>query len=71
MRTNIVIDDELMKSAMNFGEFSTKKALIEASLRLYIQLRQNQKEMIRQYHPDFDPIQEHLGLKTIDLSKYF
>jgi Arc/MetJ family transcription regulator len=47
MRTNIVIDDELMKSAMNFGEFSTKKALVEASLKLYLQLRQ--QDLIRQY----------------------
>jgi Arc/MetJ family transcription regulator len=47
MRTNIVIDDQLMKSAMNLGEFSTKRALVEASLKLYLQL--HQQELIRQY----------------------
>ena len=47
MRTNIEIDDRLMESAMNLGEFSTKRALVEASLKLYLKLyRQN---MIRQY----------------------
>ena len=47
MRTNIVIDDELMESALKLGEFPTKKALVEAALSLYIQLRQQAN--LRQY----------------------
>ncbi len=47
MRTNIVINDELMESALKIGEFSTKKALVEAALALYIQLRQQAN--LRQY----------------------
>ncbi len=47
MRTNIVIDDHLMKSAMKFKEFPSKKALVEASLKLYLQLRQ--QRTIRDY----------------------
>lgn len=34
MRTNIVIDDELMEAAMKAGGFSTKKDAVEEGLRL-------------------------------------
>ena len=34
MRTNIVIDDALLASAMKAGPFSTKKDAVEAGLRL-------------------------------------
>ncbi|MES2481375.1 MAG: type II toxin-antitoxin system VapB family antitoxin [Pseudomonadota bacterium] len=34
MRTNIVIDDVLLESAMKAGPFSTKKDAVEAGLRL-------------------------------------
>jgi Arc/MetJ family transcription regulator len=34
MRTNIIIDDELMASAMAAGDFSTKKEAVEEGLRL-------------------------------------
>ena len=39
MRTNIEIDDDLMRQAMRLGETSTKKATVEAALRLFIQTR--------------------------------
>lgn len=47
MRTNIIIDDQLMKSAMMLGDFSTKKAAVEAALALYVQL--HQQASLRQY----------------------
>lgn len=34
MRTNIVIDDELMEAAMKAGGFKTKKDAVEEGLRL-------------------------------------
>ena len=34
MRTNIVIDDQLMASAMKAGDFKTKKDAVEEGLRL-------------------------------------
>lgn len=34
MRTNIVIDEELMEAAMRAGPFKTKKEALEAGLRL-------------------------------------
>ena len=39
MRTNIEIDDSLMRQAMRLGETGTKKATVEAALRLFIQTR--------------------------------
>ena len=34
MRTNIEIDDELIKEAMRLGGYRTKRAAVEAGLRL-------------------------------------
>jgi Arc/MetJ family transcription regulator len=39
VRTNIDIDDSLMRQAMELGETGTKKATVEAALRLLIQTR--------------------------------
>ena len=39
MRTNIVIDDRLMRAAMNAGRFRTKRAAVEAGLLLLSQVR--------------------------------
>lgn len=42
MRTNIVIDDELMAKAMEISGLTTKKDVVEEGLRLIIQ-RGNQQ----------------------------
>jgi Arc/MetJ family transcription regulator len=39
MRTNIDIDDSLMRQAMRHGGTSTKKATVETALRLLIETR--------------------------------
>jgi Arc/MetJ family transcription regulator len=39
MRTNIVIDDRLMREAMKASGLATKRAVVEAGLRLVVQLR--------------------------------
>lgn len=39
MRTNIEIDDLLMEQAMQVGGMPTKKATVEAGLRLLVQTR--------------------------------
>jgi Arc/MetJ family transcription regulator len=39
MRTNIVIDDRLMRQAMAASRLTTKRAVVEAGLRLLVQLR--------------------------------
>jgi Arc/MetJ family transcription regulator len=39
MRTNIVIDDELMERALKVSGLPTKKAVVEAGLQLLIQVK--------------------------------
>jgi Arc/MetJ family transcription regulator len=36
MRTNIVIDDQLMKDALELSGLRTKKAVVEAGLKLLV-----------------------------------
>lgn len=45
MRTNIDIDDELMKEAMRLTGHKTKKATVEAALRRVVQL-ERQKSIL-------------------------
>jgi Arc/MetJ family transcription regulator len=39
MRTNIVIDDKLMREAMRATGLNTKRAVVEEGLRLLIQVK--------------------------------
>ena len=43
MRTNIVIDDKLMSEAMMLSQLKTKKAVVEKSLTLLIQLKKQER----------------------------
>ena len=43
MRTNIDIDDKLMKQAMKATGATTKKATVEAALRQVVQLKEQAK----------------------------
>jgi Arc/MetJ family transcription regulator len=44
MRTNVVLDDDLMARALEAGEgYRTKKSAIEAGLRLLVQMDCQQK----------------------------
>jgi len=43
MRTNIVIDDELLSQAVTASGLKTKRATVEEALRLYIRLRAQAK----------------------------
>lgn len=44
MRTNIVIDDKLMKKALEISGLQTKKAVVEEALNLLIHIK-NQKNL--------------------------
>ena len=46
MRTNIVLDDDLIKTALKLSGFKTKKKAIEEGLKLLINLN-NQKRLRR------------------------
>lgn len=43
MRTNVVIDDDLMERVRKLGGFATKKGAIEAGLRLLLQVEGQKK----------------------------
>lgn len=43
MRTNIIIDDDLMKEAMTLSKLETKKAVVESGLNLLIQIKKQEK----------------------------
>jgi len=47
MRTNIVIDDELMKDALALSGLKTKREVVEIALRRYVKLKK--QEEIRKY----------------------
>ena len=42
MRTNIVIDNRLMREAMKATGLSTKKAVVEQGLRLLVQVKEQE-----------------------------
>ena len=43
MRTNIVIDDELMQAALEATGLPTKRAVVEAALKLIVRLRAQER----------------------------
>jgi Arc/MetJ family transcription regulator len=47
MRTNIVIDDELMKEALARSGLKTKRAVVDAALRRFVKLKR--QEEIKDY----------------------
>lgn len=47
MRTNIVIDDNLMDAVLKLGKFKTKREAVEEGLRLLVRLMQ--QENIRNF----------------------
>ena len=43
MRTNIVIDDDLMNEAMKLSQIKTKKAIVETGLKLLVQIKKQEQ----------------------------
>ena len=43
MRTNIVIDDAIMKEAMMLSKLKTKKAVVETGLKLLVQIKKQEQ----------------------------
>ena len=42
MRTNIVIDDQLMKEAMELSGLKTKRQVVEQALRTFVRLKRQE-----------------------------
>jgi len=47
MRTNIVVDDNLMAEALKLSNIKTKKGVVETALKLLVQLKR--QEEIRKF----------------------
>ena len=43
MRTNIVIDDDLINEAMTLSKIKTKKAVVETGLKLLVQIKKQER----------------------------
>ena len=43
MRTNIVINDDLMNEAMMLSKIKTKKEVVETSLKLLVQIKKQEQ----------------------------
>ena len=52
MRTNIVIDDELMAAALQLTGIRTKREVVETALKIMINLKK--QERIRKYRGKLD-----------------
>ncbi len=44
MRTNIVLNDELVQEAMKYTTARTKRALVEEALRMFVQVHESAKK---------------------------
>ena len=62
MRTNIVIDDKLMRETLRVTGLKTKRQAVDAALRTLLNLRR--QERIRSLR-DFDPFVQYLGLRSV------
>ncbi|UCF37086.1 MAG: type II toxin-antitoxin system VapB family antitoxin [Acidobacteriota bacterium] len=65
MRTNIVLDDDLMREAMALSSSTTKKDVIHEALSLYVRFKRR-KDLLElsgqvKLHPDYD----HKALREI------
>lgn len=60
MRTNVVLDDELVEEAMRYTGLTTKKAVIEEALRTFVRLKsQESMRLLRgqlQWEGDLDAL---------------
>lgn len=43
MRTNIIINDELMNEALKLTDLKTKKAVVEEGLKLLVKIKKQEK----------------------------
>jgi len=65
MRTNIVLNDDLMQEAMRFTSAKSKRALIEEALRTFVEVKaaEQQRETYQQRLRRLDAKLQNLQLK--------
>jgi len=62
MRTNIEVDDELIKEAQQLSGLKTKRAVVDAALRMFVRV-QHQKDVLNlagkvKWEGDLDAMRE-------------
>ena len=62
MRTNIVLNDDLVREAMRFSRVRSKTALVEEALRVFVELRSSE-ERIKTYEKRLLNVQQALAGK--------
>jgi Arc/MetJ family transcription regulator len=60
MRTNIVLDDELIAEAQRFSAARSKRALVEEALRTFVAVRSNEEKR-RQYRKHLRELEKRLA----------
>jgi Arc/MetJ family transcription regulator len=63
MRTNIVLDEELVREAMRYSKAKTKRALVEDALRLLVRVRAEENRR-RSYQDRVAAVQHRLARLT-------
>ena len=64
MRTNIVLDDELIAEAARLSGISTKKELVHEALRVFIATRKRKNLLDLRGKIEFAPGYEHKVLRS-------
>jgi Arc/MetJ family transcription regulator len=64
MRTNIVLDDELVAEAAQLTGIKTKKALVHEALRTLIRVRKRKNLLELQGKIAFEPAYDHKVLRS-------
>lgn len=59
MRTNIVLDDQLVRDAMQYTSAPTKRALVDEALRTFIEVKAEEQRR-RSYVRNFQALEPHL-----------
>ncbi len=63
MRTNIVLDDELVEEAAKLTGITTKRELVDEALRVLIQVRRRRSLLDLEGKIDFAPGYDHKRLR--------
>jgi Arc/MetJ family transcription regulator len=62
MRTNIDLDDELLREARKYSSASTKREIVEEALRTFVELKSNERRRI-----DYEKQYQEIVKKTANL----
>ncbi|MGH8272618.1 MAG: type II toxin-antitoxin system VapB family antitoxin [Gammaproteobacteria bacterium] len=67
MRTNIVLDDELVQKAMKYSRTKTKRDVVNLALREYVQSRERTRRIMEFFGSDvIDPSYDYKAARAGD-----